>query len=155
MIKLFRNCQTHLFISEGRREERWRKGRQKMNCSVLYTTEKIELDKRVIKTYKINYVKNKINLFFRMVFLDDLAAKQRNRQLLADTAELGALLERIKKAYQEQSQAKLVTFSPSTISMSPKEMSQSIDNLNTPLPPEMSTVLQVRRFLDRSCYLKD
>jgi len=77
-----------------------------------------------------------------MVFLDDLAAKQRNRQLLADTAELGALLERIKKAYQEQSQAKLVTFSPSTISMSPKEMSQSIDNLNTPLPPEMSTVLQ-------------
>jgi len=77
-----------------------------------------------------------------MVFLDDLAAKQRNRQLLADTAELGALLERIKTAYQEQSQAKLVTFSPSTISMSPKEMSQSIDNLNTPLPPEMSTVLK-------------
>jgi len=77
-----------------------------------------------------------------MVFLDDLAAKQRNRQLLADTAELGALLERIKTAYHEQSQAKLVTFSPSTISMSPKEMSQSIDNLNTPLPPEMSTVLQ-------------
>ena len=82
------------------------------------------------------------------IILDDLAARQRNRQLLADTAQLGVLLERIKTAYHDAtttttSQAKLVTFSPSTISMSGKEMSQSIDNLNTPLPPEMSTVLQV------------
>ena len=28
--------------------------------------------------------------------LDDLAARQRNRQLLDDTAQLGVLLERIK-----------------------------------------------------------
>ena len=32
--------------------------------------------------------------------LDDLAARQRNRQLLDDTAQLGVLLERIKDCGQ-------------------------------------------------------
>ena len=37
---------------------------------------------------------------------------------------------------------KLVTFSPSTESALMKEMSESADNLNQPLPPEMSTLLK-------------
>ena len=81
--------------------------------------------------------------------LDDLEAKQRNRRLLEETKELGAILEKLKSSYGVFEKSKVVTFSPSTQS-DLRIITASQDNLNTPLPPEMSTVLKSDSLLRQS-----